>query len=162
SASQNPSHTYNSVGNFTARLTVTGNSGQTNSVTHTITVTNPSPVSASFAANPTSGQAPLTVQFTDQSARPVVCWYWNVGDGVTSASQNPSHTYTSVGNFTARLTVTGSSGQTNSVTHTITVTNPPVSASFAANPTSGQTPLTVQFTDQSTGPVVSWNWNFGD
>ncbi len=166
STAQNPSHTYNSAGSFTATLTVNGSSGQTSSTSQTITVTNaPSPVSASFAANPTSGQAPLAVQFTDQSGGPVSSWNWSFGDGSSGSTvQNPSHTYSSVGSFTATLTVNGSSGQTSSTSRTITVTNAPspVSASFAANPTSGEAPLAVQFTDQSSGPVSSWNWNFGD
>jgi PKD repeat protein len=162
---QNPSHTYNTAGSFTATLTVTGNGGQTSSASHTITVTNaPASVTAAFTASPTSGQAPLTVQFNDQSSGPVTSWNWNFGDGATSTLQNPSHTYTSAGSFTASLTVTGSGGQTSSVNCTITVTNAPapVTAAFQASPSSGQAPLTVQFTDQSSGPVTSWNWNFGD
>jgi len=39
--------------------------------------------------------------------------------------------------------------------------NPP-SANFTADVTSGYAPLTVQFTDISTGTVNSWSWNFGD
>src|ERR1043166_1211914 len=35
-------------------------------------------------------------------------------------------------------------------------------ANFTANPTSGQVPLTVQFTDTSTGTISVWDWNFGD
>ncbi|HSY17050.1 MAG TPA: PKD domain-containing protein [Candidatus Acidoferrales bacterium] len=167
SSVQNPSHTYNSAGSFTATLTVNGSAGQTSSASHTITVTNVSvsPVNASFSANPSSGQAPLAVQFTDQSTGPVTGWSWNFGDGATSSVQNPNHTYNSAGSFTAMLTVTGSSGQASSASHTITVTNAtvtPVNASFSANPSSGQAPLTVQFTDQSTGPVTAWSWNFGD
>lgn len=38
---------------------------------------------------------------------------------------------------------------------------PPV-ASFTGTPTSGAAPLTVSFTDTSTGPPASWSWSFGD
>lgn len=37
-----------------------------------------------------------------------------------------------------------------------------VVADFTANPTLGPAPLTVQFTDKSTGPVTKWDWDFGD
>ena len=39
---------------------------------------------------------------------------------------------------------------------------PPLEAAFTANPTRGPAPLTVQFTDQSTGNITSRNWDFGD
>ncbi len=35
-------------------------------------------------------------------------------------------------------------------------------ASFTASPTAGTAPLTVQFTDTSTGNPTSWSWSFGD
>jgi PKD repeat protein len=38
----------------------------------------------------------------------------------------------------------------------------PVTASFSGSPTSGFVPFGVQFTDASTGPLVSWLWSFGD
>lgn len=38
----------------------------------------------------------------------------------------------------------------------------PPAASFAATPVSGPSPLTVQFTDHSTGQIDSWTWSFGD
>lgn len=38
----------------------------------------------------------------------------------------------------------------------------PVTAGFTGTPTSGNRPLEVQFTDASTGPVISWSWTFGD
>lgn len=38
----------------------------------------------------------------------------------------------------------------------------PLEADFSANPTSGTIPLTVQFTDQSTGEIIGWVWDFGD
>jgi PKD repeat protein len=41
-------------------------------------------------------------------------------------------------------------------------TGTPPSASFTGSPTSGAGPLTVNFTDTSTGNPTSWSWNFGD
>jgi len=38
----------------------------------------------------------------------------------------------------------------------------PPAAAFTANPTSGIAPLDAQFTDQSTGTVTGWSWDFGD
>jgi beta propeller repeat protein len=35
-------------------------------------------------------------------------------------------------------------------------------AVFSATPTTGKAPLTVKFTDKSTGSPTSWKWNFGD
>lgn len=135
--------------------------GSPDSMTVTIHAT-PAGTTASFTANPTSGQAPLAVQFTDTSTGSPTNWDWNFGDGTSSTAQNPSHVYNSAGSFTATLTVTSGS----SASHTITVTNAPgpapVAAAFSANPSSGQAPLTVQFTDQSSGPVASWSWDFGD
>jgi PKD repeat protein len=164
SSAQNPSHTYNSAGNFTVTLSVTGSGGSSSkSATITVTAPPPPPTVASFSASPTSGQAPLTVQFTDQSTGSISTWDWNFGDGSAhSSARSPSHTYNSAGTFTVTLTVTGSGGS-DSASATITVTTPPPPvANFSANPTSGQAPLTVQFTDQSTGSISTWDWNFGD
>jgi PKD repeat protein len=42
-----------------------------------------------------------------------------------------------------------------------TTPGPPV-ADFVGDPTSGFAPLTVYFTDKSTGSPTSWDWDFGD
>ncbi len=66
---------------------------------------------AGFDADFTSGEAPLTVQFTDESTTPnIVSYQWSFGDGGTSSDANPSHTYTSEGLFDVSLTVTSDSG----------------------------------------------------
>jgi Zn-dependent metalloprotease len=73
-----------------------------------ITVTCPPPV-ADFIGSPTSGEAPLTVNFTDQSVG-ATSWLWDFGDTGTSTARNPSHTYTSPGTYTVTLTATNSQG----------------------------------------------------
>ncbi|MCB9504478.1 MAG: PKD domain-containing protein, partial [Deferribacteres bacterium] len=121
-------------------------------------------VTANFTANTTSGAAPLTVNFTDQSAGAVTSWSWDFGDGSSSTMQNPSHTYSADGTYTVALTSTSAScSDSETKTGYITVSTPcDITADFTANVTSGAAPLAVNFTDQSTGSVTSWNWSFGD
>lgn len=67
-------------------------------------------IAANFTATPTSGYAPLAVQFTDTSLGDVFSWSWSFGDGGTSTSPNPAHTYTVPGVYDVSLTVTGPEG----------------------------------------------------
>jgi serine protease len=122
----------------------------------------PAPV-AGFSASPTSGCATLMVNFTDESTGDITTWDWDFGDGTAhSAVQNPTHQYTSPGDFSVTLTVTGPGGSDDEVkTNYIHVEGPPV-AGFYGDPTAGTVPLTVNFYDQSTGTVTSWDWDFGD
>ncbi|HON82242.1 MAG TPA: DUF3344 domain-containing protein, partial [Methanoregulaceae archaeon] len=167
STDEDPVHTYPSAGTYTVNLTVTGPGGSDSEVkTNYITVTAPpvAPV-AQFTANTTSGTAPLTVAFTDQSTGTITSYAWDfTNDGVVdSTSQNPVHNYPLAGTYTVNLTVTGPGGSDSEVkTNYITVTAPPVApvAQFTANTTSGTAPLTVAFTDQSTGTITSYAWDF--
>ncbi len=120
----------------------------------------PPPVAA-FVGSPTSGCAPLSVNFTDQSTGDITSWSWNFGDTQTSTAQSPSHSYTSAGTYTVTLTVTGPGGSDDEIkTNYITVNGAPT-AGFIGSPTSGTEPLTVNFTDQSTD-ATGWSWDFGD
>jgi PKD repeat protein len=76
-----------------------------------LTLTYQSDIVANFTADKTNGITPLTVQFTDQSTN-ATSWSWDFNnDGIIdSTSQNPTWTYTSSGNYTVKLTVTGPGG----------------------------------------------------
>jgi PKD repeat protein len=115
----------------------------------------------SFTADQPAGAGHLTVQFTGTSPLTVTAWNWDFGDDATSTEQNPSHTYTSAGNYTVNLTITHANG-TNYLVQTVTVAAPAVSpiANFTATPISGEAPLNVTFTDASTGSPTSWAWDF--
>jgi PKD repeat protein len=82
----------------------------------------PTPPVASFTANPSSGVAPLTVQFTDTSTGTVDSRAWDFqNDGtVDSTAANPTFTYTAANTYTAKLTVTNTAGSS-SATRTIVV-----------------------------------------
>jgi len=126
----------------------------------------PTPPQADFTASPTSGEAPLTVTFTDQSTGSINSWSWTFGDGGSSSAQSPSHTYTDAGTYTVSLTVTGQEGShTNTKTNLINVSSSssPV-ADFSASPLSGvaNPTLRVTFSNLSTGNIISQSWDFGD
>jgi len=122
------------------------------------------PPDAAFTADVFSGTAPLTVNFTDQSTENPTAWAWDFNnDGVVDSTiQNPSHTYSAAGTYTVKLTVTNAVGSDPEVkTDYIAVTAPPLPvAAFTADVVSGDAPLTVQFTDQSTGNPTAWSWDF--
>ena len=85
---------------------------------------NQSPVAVA-SANPESGNAPLTVQFSsDGSNDPdgtIATYAWEFGDGSTSNEANPSYTYANTGTYNAVLTVTDDAGATGSAMITINV-----------------------------------------
>ncbi len=83
----------------------------------------PAPLTALFSATPLSGNAPLSVQFTDQSLGSPTSYLWNFGDPTsgnlnTSTLENPVHVYNSPGYYSVTLTVYK---ETNS--NTLTKTN---------------------------------------
>jgi probable HAF family extracellular repeat protein len=87
---------------------------------------NQAPV-ANVNADVTSGDVTLTVNFTGSDSYDpdgsVVDYRWDFGDGSVSNAVNPSHSYTSPGQFTTTLTVTDDGGKTNSASTIITVTD---------------------------------------
>src|SRR6266550_4052041 len=161
STQQNPTHTYSTAGTYSVSLTVSNATGSaTASKTNYIVVT--VPLTADFAASPTSGTAPLAVSFTDVSTGGPTSWSWNFGDGNTSTQQNPTHTYSTAGTYSVSLTVSNATGSANASKTNYIVVAVPLTTDFAASPTSGTAPLAVSFTDVSTGGPTSWSWNFGD
>ena len=160
---QNPAAvTYATPGTYTVTLTVS-NAGGSSSSTKTITVTVPPPV-CSFSSNKMSGTVPLSVTFTDTSAGAPTAWAWNFGNGATSTAKfPPTIVYNTPGTFTITLTVTNAGGSSSS-SKTVTATSAPVAplSVFSVSPVSGSAPLTVAFTNSSTGSPTSWLWTFGN
>ncbi len=164
---KNPTHNYSKAGNYTLILTVSNSAGS-NAVTKSsyikVAAAVQKPV-ANFSSNVVSGTQPLNVAFNDKSTGTPIAWNWTFGDGTYSAVKNPTHTYSSAGNYTVTLTATNAAGS-NTVTKSsyikVTAAAQKPVAAFSASPTSGKVPLKVLFTDKSTGSPTSWVWNFGD
>ena len=113
------------------------------------------------SATPTSGMAPLLVNFSSNgSSSPSggrLTYRWDFGDGGTSNKANTSYTYRNPGVFTARLTVTDR--QNNSATSTVTITvnsagnSAPVATILTPENNSSYAPgQTVNFTGTASDP----------
>jgi len=161
STKQNPTHKYFKAGMYTVTLIATNDNGS-NTITKSDYIQVVTKPVANFTSSITSGKTPLKVTFTDTSTGSPTSWKWDFGDRSTSIFQNPIHKYLNVGIYTVSLTVKNAAGS-NTVTKTdyITVVAKPI-AEFSATPTSGKLPLTVKFTDKSTGVPAAWKWSFGD
>ncbi len=156
---KNPTHTYNSYGQYTVALTATNSAGSnTCTKTNYLTV---KPLNAAFTGTPTSGNVTQLVTFTDQSTNSPTAWSWTFGDTTSSTLQSPTHTYTAAGTYTVVLTATNSGGS-DTCTKTNYITVAAFHADFSATPTWGLPPLAVSFSDGCLNNATSWSWTFGD
>ncbi|MGZ3865300.1 MAG: T9SS type B sorting domain-containing protein [Bacteroidia bacterium] len=106
----------------TTIYTVIGTSNFCNAyATSTVTVFS-QPVAA-FNANPqTTFITNPMINFTDASTGATISnWQWDFGDGNTSASQNPSNTYSAIGIYNVQLLVISNKGCKDSITHSVEI-----------------------------------------
>ncbi|MCK4394570.1 PKD domain-containing protein, partial [Candidatus Bipolaricaulota bacterium] len=168
-------HTYELPGEYIARLTVTDDDGAKDLTIQTIQVDEAS-LTARFTGSPTSGEAPLSVDFDASGSfdpgGESITYAWSFGDGSTGAGVVARHTYYTVGIYTVLLTVSNESGDEDQTTATIVVSRAPIpgnvmpNAEFTSTPNVGEAPLTVSFnasgSSDSDGYITSYQWTFGD
>ena len=176
STAAHPSHTYTTAGAYVAQLTVSD--GTNSNLAGSINITATAPVNlapaVSVNASPKIGVMPLLVTFTSAGTSDPegsnLTYNWTFGDGGNSTAANPTHTYSTAGNFTAKLTASDGTNSTTSSNLTISVsavaTNYPPSPVAGATPTSGSAPLVVTFSSAGSsdpeGSNLTYNWTFGD
>ncbi|MBO0888634.1 PKD domain-containing protein, partial [Candidatus Bathyarchaeota archaeon] len=105
-------HSYASSGTYTVTLTVTDSASGSAQATQTVQVVSAPTLTASFTYTPSQPVAGQSVRFTGSGLGGVSPYNfrWDFGDGATSSSQSPSHTYASSGSYIVTLTVGDSSG----------------------------------------------------
>ncbi len=171
SSNQSPSYIYTVPGVYTVNLTVSNSAGSDSEIRNGYITVTQAPVApvAAFTADEQSGYAPLTVRFTNQSTgtAPLSCAWDFTNDGIVdSSAPSPSYIYTVPGVYTVNLTVSNSAGSDSEIRNGyITVTQAPVApaAAFTSDVQSGYAPLTVRFTNQSTGTApLTHEWDFNN
>ncbi|MEA2123312.1 MAG: hypothetical protein QOI80_94, partial [Solirubrobacteraceae bacterium] len=164
------SRSFPKSGTYTVGLKVTDDNGGTNTITHTVTVTNRAPHAAmDVSATPVpTGQ---TVTFTSTSTDPdgsVASRAWDLNDDGQfddGAGATASRSYATAGTYTVRLRATDDEGATDIATATVKVDNRAPTAAFTVDPSQPSTGDPVKFTSVSSDPdggIVAANWDLND
>ena len=160
-ANVNPSHVYQTGGNYTVRLIAKDDFGCRDTIVKTISVLEVPTADFTFANQCFQDET----QFTDASVQgdaPITTWDWSFGDAAIDNVQNPLHQYASVNTYTAQLIVEDANGCLDTVEQDVEIHVLP-QAEFT--PVDDCFRPDFQFEDLSTvtnGTVDSWEWDFGD
>ena len=139
---------------------------------------------ALFRSYPLEGAPPQPIRFQNFSSSNAIRFLWDFGDGSSSIEKSPTHTYQEEGVYTVKLNVITSSGAQGIYTKKdyITISNEktiPFYYVVPANPSEpnystqtseelnianpgSTTPQTMNFVDQTDGPVLQRFWVYGD
>ena len=162
---QTASHSYSSSGDYTVELTVTDDSGATDTTTRTVSVTGGNtPPTASFTYSPGNPDAdePVTLDASGSSDPDgtVQRYEWDFGDGntATATGDTVTHTYSSAGTYTVELTAIDDNDATDTTTQTVSVgdvgTEPiSIDAPDTTQP-DGEFEFDVTMTDSSVGEIA--------
>jgi gliding motility-associated-like protein len=130
----------------------------TTSYTVTGSSTPPQNVDAGASAGIACGSSSLALNGSSTSTNVSYSWTGPTGTSIISGGNTNTPIVGEPGDYTLTVTDNATGCQSTDV---VTVSQTNVVAGFTADPTSGLAPLTVNFTNTSTG-ASSFNWNFGD
>jgi len=147
---KSPMHTYADTGNYNVMLVVFNLCGNSDTLNRTITLDTTASALASFSYY-TIGNLCTNAQlyFTNASSDTNNC-VWMFGDGDSSFSANPTHSYSNAGNYLVQLTVTNGCGKSSISIAQITVS--PITTLAAPNVSCTQSTDTIIF---SWGPITN-------
>ncbi|MBK7174406.1 MAG: PKD domain-containing protein, partial [Bacteroidales bacterium] len=160
---QNPVHTFANAGTYNVTLVSYTSNGCSDTISHSVLVKPLPQVEFNAIGSCVGSEATFTPDPSVMNINTITTWLWNFGDGITSNVSSPTHIYTTSGTYMVTLTVTDTTGCSNTITHPVIVGEPPVVAFDFSSPGCNQSP--VQFTDNTlvpSGYIMRWHWDFGD
>lgn len=159
---------YNTVGSFPVTLTTfspnSDGCGSEQEIDFEVEVY-PKPLADfNFTTDGCLSNPVLFVENSNPGGRSISKRFWDFGDAGTSVAQNPTHIYSLPGAYTVKHSYINDIGcKADTVSHIITLNNPPVALFSVSTPTCENSDIT--FTDQSNaagGTLAQWTWDFGD
>ena len=167
STDANPTHTYTKGGDFNVMLVAKGTNGCNDTLMQKSFIEIKKP-QIKLPGLPRGGCLPYNTTFEADIISPdaIVSYQWNFGDGNTSTSEKPSHSYTKKGTYDVTLTITTKGGCTETlrIPAAIKVGNLP-EPKFIAEKFIGCAYRDIQFTNQTidtTTPPLEYFWQFSD
>ncbi len=124
-----------------------------------LTVLPSAPTAGFSSSSPDFFGETTTFNNTSYGSEPL-SYLWDLGDGVTSTLENPTHVYAELGDYTVALSVTNAMGG-DLVTGTVSIVDVPPVAGFTSV-AAGEVGEVILFTNTSAGTHLVYLWDFGD
>ncbi|MEI7595891.1 MAG: PKD domain-containing protein [Bacteroidota bacterium] len=158
----NPSHLYDSAGNYLVKLTVTNSNGCINDTSISIHI-NFLPIAKFIVPDTLCEKVEFTIdnQSTDPIDSQIDTWAWNFGNNTTSTITSPTLSYPVHGNYTISCIAETTSGCSDTATKNVVVVPSPIAFYTAYENPSTVISSGINFTNLSTD-AITWNWDFGD
>ncbi len=155
---QNPIHQYSGIGSYNVCMVVSSSNNCSDTVCKTVFV-NSAPVASFTTNNACQGTSIAPLNSTNNSS--VTSYSWDFGNGTYSNLQSPVANYPNPGNYVMTLTVSDAIGCSGTLQQPVVIYQAP-HAMFSAIPATPCQDGLINFTDQSSGNITAWNWDFGN
>ncbi|MCB9233932.1 MAG: PKD domain-containing protein [Bacteroidia bacterium] len=156
---QNPTHIYNSVGNYTVSLIIVNDWGCQDTLIVPNHVAVGDTPTVNFVVSPQNHCAGAPVFFNNLSTGNE--WQWFFGDGIDDESFSPVHMYQDTGCFDIKLIAMDRGCPADTTFYDYICISGPVAALVPDKAVLCHTPGTINFTDSSIIPH-HWAWDFGN
>lgn len=156
----NPSHLFTAAGNYIIKLAVSSDKGcSSDTLTRAIAVD--AKPTASFTIDNGCTERNITPANNSSTGfGDIDRYYWSWGIDLTSGQFQPAISFTEIGGHLVKLVAYSAHGCISDTASAVVNIEETPSANFNfGNTCAGKE---IQFENLSTGPVTSWNWNFGD
>jgi len=145
------------------KVVVTNANGCKDSLYESVTIF-PKPIANFAFTNQCNGTAiPYNSISTINNPDIITSWNWDLGDGSILNGSNPSHTYSSPGNYNVTLIVNSNNACSDTTTKQVTVFNTPIAGFTHSDVCLGDS---MHFTNTSSvilpASISNYVWNFAD